>query len=76
MHNYEDTEKKNIINKLICNVFFSCFHNYLTKNAFAEHVLFSHFWSQIMIIIIIIMIIILMFIPNRLVSVVFYNNNI
>ena len=41
------TWKKNIINKLICNVFFSCFHNYVSKNAYARHVLFSHFWSHI-----------------------------
>ena len=41
------TWKKNIINKLICNVFFSCFHNYVSKNAYARHVLFSHFRSHI-----------------------------
>ena len=39
--------KKNIINKLIYNVSFSCFHNYVSKKMHLLDVLFSHFWSQI-----------------------------
>ena len=31
--------QKNIINKLIC--FFSCFHNHVSKNAFARSAIFS-----------------------------------
>ena len=39
MHNYKNIVK-NIIKTLII---FLCFHNYVSKEAFARHVLFSHF---------------------------------
>ena len=49
--NYENMKKKNIINKLICNVFSSCFHNYVSKNAFARStcyfLIFGHIYIQI-----------------------------
>ena len=40
--NYENMGKKTKIN-LFCNVFFffSCFHNYVSKNAFARCAIFS-----------------------------------
>ena len=37
--------KKNI-NKLVCNVFFSCFHIIMYQKMHLLDVLFSHFWSQ------------------------------
>ena len=39
------------MNKLICNVFFfSCFHNYVSKNAFARRAFFSFLVTYIYII--------------------------
>ena len=42
-------KKRHYKYELICNVFFfSCFHNYVSKNAFARRAIFSLiFWSHI-----------------------------
>ena len=31
-----------------CDVFFSCFYNYVSKKCIARHVLFSHFRSHLL----------------------------
>ena len=39
IHNYENKEK-NILNIIIYNVSLLCFHNYVSKNAFARRAIF------------------------------------